>query len=57
MYDPHERIMRPIPEDETKMSSEQRNWTRFQEGELINVKGITMRVHEIGEARLVLKFK
>ena len=57
MFDPHERTMRPVPEDETTMTPEQRNWTRFQEGETLLVKGVAMRVHEIGESRLVLKFK
>lgn len=56
MYDPHERMMRPAPEDETKMTPEQRTWTRFHEGEMVSVKGVSMRVHEIGESRLVLKF-
>lgn len=57
MYDPSEKIMRPVPEDETTLKPEQRKWTRFQEGEAIDVKGISMIVHEIGESRLVLKFK
>lgn len=57
MFDPSERIMRPIPEDESTLSATQRNWTRFQEGEMVSVKGVSMRVHEIGESRLVLKFK
>lgn len=57
MFDPNERIMRPVPQDETKMSYEQRNWTKFQEGETIHVKGIAMYVHEIGASRLILKFK
>jgi len=29
MYDPNERIMRPVPEDETNLTPEQREWTRF----------------------------
>lgn len=57
MYDPNERIMRPVPEDETKLTPEQRAWTRFQEGEPVSVKGVSMIVHEIGESRLVLKFR
>lgn len=57
MYDPHEKVMRPVPVDETAMTPEQRTWTRFNEGEIISIKGINMRVHEIGESRLVLKFK
>lgn len=57
MYDPSEKIMRPVPEDETTLKPEQRKWTRFEEGEVIDVKGVNMIVHEIGESRLVLKFK
>jgi hypothetical protein len=48
--------MRPVPEDESTLTSAQRTWTRFQEGEELTVKGIKMRVHEIGESRMVLKF-
>ena len=33
----------------------QRTWTRFSEGETIEVKGIRFSVDEIGERRLVLK--
>lgn len=33
----------------------QRGWTRFAEGETVEVKGIKFRVHEIGESRLILK--
>ncbi len=33
-----------------------RHWPRFSEGEVITIKGIAFRVHEIGETRLVLKF-
>lgn len=67
MYDPSERQMYPIdPELAKKFASGeglterekvQRDWTRFEEGEVIQVKGVNMRVHEIGESRLVLKFK
>ena len=56
MFDPGERVMRPVPEDESTLTSAQRTWTRFQEGEELTVKGIKMRVHEIGESRMVLKF-
>ena len=56
MFDPGERVMRPVPEDESKLTSAQRTWTRFQEGEVLDIKGIKMRVHEIGESRMVLKF-
>lgn len=33
----------------------QRNWTRFSEGETVEVKGMMFHVHEIGDSRLVLK--
>jgi len=56
MFDPVERVMRPVPEDESKLTSAQRTWTRFQEGEVLDIKGIKMRVHEIGESRMILKF-
>jgi hypothetical protein len=68
MYDPQEKRMVPMSEElKAKFASGddnltpaeriQRDWTRFEEGEVIQVKGIAMRVHEIGESRLVLKFK
>jgi len=56
MFDPGENVMRPVPEDESTLTPEQRTWTRFQEGEVLDIKGIKMRVHEIGESRMVLKF-
>jgi hypothetical protein len=66
MYDPHERKFVPLPEEFQKRLDDpkaeltptekiQRDWTRFSEGETVNVKGINFRVHEIGESRLVLK--
>lgn len=39
----------------TETEKVQRQWTRFSEGETVNVKGINFRVHEIGESRLILK--
>jgi hypothetical protein len=39
------------PEEQKK-----RAWTRFEEGEIIIIKGVRFEVHEIGEKRLVLKF-
>lgn len=57
MFDPSERIMNPVPEDESNLTPAQRDWTRFQEGETVNVKGSNMRVHGIGESRIVLKFR
>jgi hypothetical protein len=38
------------PEEEKK-----RTWTRFAEGETVEVKGVKFSIHEIGESRLVLK--
>lgn len=57
MFDPNEKVMRQVPENETGLTKEQRSWTKFQEGEEVQVKGVTMRIHEIGESRVVLKFK
>jgi len=39
----------------TPQERKMREWTQFQEGEEVTLKGITFRVHEIGETRLVLK--
>lgn len=44
-----------------KMTPEQRaverpKWREFEMGEVIMVKGIRFRVHDIGDQRLVLKF-
>lgn len=39
----------------TPQEQKMRDWTSFYEGEEVNLKGITFRVHEIGETRLVLK--
>lgn len=33
-----------------------REWTQFQLGEEITVKGIVFRVHDVSDQRLVLKF-
>jgi hypothetical protein len=52
MYDPHESRFVTVPET---LTHSQCDWARFQEGETISVKGIPMRVHEIGESRLILK--
>jgi hypothetical protein len=32
-----------------------KDWTKFQEGETVQLKGCQFRVHEIGENRMVLK--
>lgn len=32
------------------------NWTQFDIGEEINVKGIVFKVHDVSDQRLVLKF-
>lgn len=66
MYSRYENKMVPISEELaakfadpeaqlTPMEREQREWTRFAEGETVNVKGINFHVHEIGESRLILK--
>jgi hypothetical protein len=34
----------------------QRDWVRFNIGEVISVKGITFSVHDVSDQRLVLKF-
>lgn len=68
MHDPHNNVMVPVsaelakafagPESElTPAQRVQRDWTRFQEGELISIKGVMFYVHEIGESRMVLKLK
>jgi hypothetical protein len=57
MFDPKEKVMVPVPKDESTLTPQQRTWLRFQEGEKVLVKGIAMRIHEVGESRIVLKFK
>lgn len=56
MYDPNENKFVPV-EDEgyAILSPEQRGWTKFQEGEVVQFRGIYFRIHEIGESRIVLK--
>jgi hypothetical protein len=39
----------------TTIQKQQRDWTRFSEGETVTVKGVNFHVHEIGESRLILK--
>lgn len=39
----------------TPTETTQRDWTRFQEGETVDLKGISFKVHEVGESRIVLK--
>ena len=34
-----------------------REWVKFEIGEEINVKGIKLKVHDVSDQRLVLKFK
>jgi hypothetical protein len=34
---------------------EQHKWARFTEDEIIRIKGVSFRVHEIGEKRIILK--
>lgn len=43
------------PKENTPAERIQRDWTRFHEGEHLNVKGVNFKVHEIGEKRMVLK--
>jgi hypothetical protein len=54
---PETNQMERLPADETKLTLSQRNWTKFHEGEELSIKGIPMYIHEIGETRMVLKFK
>lgn len=39
----------------TPYETKQRDWTKFEEGEIVTVKGIEFVVAEIGETRMVLK--
>jgi hypothetical protein len=64
MYDPHENKFVPLDEQMAKAIDSptatpaqkiQRQWTRFSEGETVEVKGFKFHVHEIGERRLILK--
>jgi hypothetical protein len=66
MYDPGANKFRPIPpelaskfagpvEHLTPVERVQRDWTKFEEGEHISIKGVLFYVHEIGSSRLVLK--
>lgn len=66
MHDPVNNRFIPISDELAKKFADsnaqltetervQRQWTRFSEGETVNVKGINFRVHEIGESRLILK--
>jgi hypothetical protein len=43
------------PLEVPEAQSPTRNWTRFDEGETVFIKGVGFRVHEIGETRMVLK--
>lgn len=42
-------------ENLTPEQKTQRQWTRFSEGETVNLKGVNFRVDEIGERRIILK--
>jgi hypothetical protein len=56
MYDPHENKFVPVDESAiATLPHPQRDWTRFQEGETVDLKGISFNVHEVGESRIVLK--
>jgi hypothetical protein len=40
-----------------KLTEEQkRDWKQFDKGEIVEIKGIRFRVHDLGQSRLVLKF-
>ena len=43
------------PTQLTEQQRKEREWTRFEEGEIVSLKGVLMAVHEIGETRLVLR--
>jgi AMMECR1 domain-containing protein len=66
MYNPEGNRFEPIdPELLKKFNGDvavltptekvQRDWTRFQEGEKVDLKGISFKVDEVGESRIVLK--
>lgn len=66
MVDPHNQRFEPVttemaesfkkPADEvTPEQRAKREWTRFEEGERVSIKGVLFYIHEIGETRLVLK--
>lgn len=54
-YNPDANTFEPLPANEADIPAEKRHWTRFQEGETLEVKGILFRVWEVGESRIVLK--
>jgi hypothetical protein len=66
MHCPDSNTLQPISDELAKKFADpnatltpvervQRDWTRFEEGEGIVIKGVLFRVHEIGESRMVLK--
>jgi hypothetical protein len=54
MHDPTENKFVTVPQQMPRDDARHK-WTRFEEGEIINLRGIDMRVAEIGESRIVLK--
>lgn len=54
-YNPDQNVFEPLAAQEADIPVAKRHWTRFQEGETLELKGILFRVHEIGESRIVLK--
>jgi hypothetical protein len=52
MYDPDNNKF--VPAD-SGTPSQQRDWTKFSEGDTVRIKDVLFRVHEVGESRLVLK--
>lgn len=53
MYDPNENKF--VPVKETPVTPENQTWTRFEEGELVTMKGIVFKITEVGETRLILR--
>lgn len=55
MHDPYQNKFVSVPADESTLTREQRSWTRFQEGEQVDLKGTSFVISEIGESRMILK--
>lgn len=54
-YNAEANTFERLPDNEIDIPNDKRNWTRFTEGEHVDLKGIIFRVHEVGESRIVLK--
>lgn len=50
------RDLRSFTEEEKSSPTFHTEWREFTKGEIITLKGINFRVHEIGTGRIVLKF-